>query len=196
MNRPARFALDRTRLRTELAAFPSLLAPSDRELGERDELLPFFHEHRNLAALLGPYNPNVVTSDVCQAELSLFGEHTCDLVVGQADKGQFCFVEFEDARRNSAFARTRKANADWSARLEHGFGQVIDWFRTLAGESSGALFREFFGTHLAHYFGLLVVGRDAFLSAAEHKRIRWRSQNTLVAGVGFDHHVRSTLPRP
>ena len=105
------------------------------------------------------------------------------------------FVEFEDARPNSIFKKS-KPTPEWSPRFEHGFSQIVDWFYTLSDISQTKLFRDFFGTDLADYCGLLVIGRDAFLTDAMQARLRWRSQNTLIGGrpisiITFDQLLRN-----
>jgi hypothetical protein len=200
MKRFQAFTLDRSALAGELAAFQRLLKPADRELSEGKDVLPFFKKNRNLASLLGSFNSHLVAPDVIKTEFELFGEHACDLAVGETQSRQFCFVEFEDARRNSIFNHGSKGSPDWATRLEHGFSQIVDWFHTLAGQAHSSLFSEFFGTSLANYCGLLVIGRDRFLSDADRDRLRWRSQNVLVAGkpvsiITFDQLLHALTSR-
>lgn len=183
MKRPEEFQLDRSRLQTELAAFERLLGSPDKELSERNDILPFLKTNLNLASLIGHYNPLILQPNVLKAELEIFGDYTCDLVVGDKETGQFCFVEFENATSDSLFKQIgTKGTPDWSPRLERGFSQIIDWFYLLADNQKTQQFRSFFSTDLAHYCGLLVLGRDGFLTDDLQHRRRWRSQNTLVAG--------------
>lgn len=180
--RPEPFALDRDALRQELVKYQQLLTPLDKELKERDDILSFFKSHQNLAALIGLYQSRVAVPDCIKSELEIFGDCACDLAVGDAAKGLFCFVEFEAAERGSIFKQGRKGTSDWASRLEHGFSQIVDWFYLMADQSKTHQFKSFFGTDLADYCGLLVIGRSAFLTADEQHRLRWRSQNTLVNG--------------
>jgi hypothetical protein len=184
MKRFEPFTLDRAAVRDELAAFERLLGPDTNELSERADILPFFKRNLNLASLLGFAKSHLVSPDVLKTEFPLVGDHACDLAVGERrnGKGLFCFVEFEDAEAGSVFRPGAKGTPDWSPRLEHGFSQIIDWFYTLADQSQTKLFRDFFGTDLADYAGLLVIGRDGFLTEPMRARLRWRSQNTLIAG--------------
>ncbi len=200
MKRLASFNLDRSVLRDELAALQNLLQPATRELSEQKDILPFFRKNQNLAALIGFTKSHLVKPDVLKTEFSFLGDHTCDLAIGENARGQFCFVEFEDAKESSIFKRTAKATPLWSSRLEHGFSQIVDWFHTLADQSGTNFFREQFGSDLADYCGLLVIGRDAFLTESEKSRLRWRSQNTLVGGkpvtvITFDQLLQSLTDR-
>jgi hypothetical protein len=169
--RPEAFELDKSRLTDELDEFGRLLGTPTTELSERGEILPFFKAHSNLASLVGSYNPLVLPATVLKSELGLFGDVACDLVVGVRETGQFCFVEFEDASADSLFRPPRgKGTPDWSPRLEHGLSQHTPQFRS------------FFTHDLADYCGLLVIGRDAFLTDDLRHRLRWRSQNAIIAG--------------
>lgn len=197
MRRPDDFQLDQAKLPSELATFRALLGGPTEELSERDQVLPFFKEHKNVAALVGmEYHPALGVPTVLKAELELFGDWACDLAIGHREHGEFCFVEFENAAADSVFKRNpKKGLPDWSPRLEHGLSQINDWFYHLSNNAHTPQFRSFFTTDLAHYSGLLVIGRDAFLTDDQQHRLRWRSQNTLVAGkpvsiVAFDKLYR------
>jgi hypothetical protein len=197
MKRLEPFKLDRAAVRNELAAFEKVLGPDTRELSEQRDILPFFKQNSNLASLLSFGKSHLVTPDVLKTEFSLVGDHACDLAIGEkrAGKGLFCFVEFENAEAGSIFRQGTKGTPDWSPRLEHGFSQLVDWFYTLADQSQTRLFRDLFDTDLADYCGVLVIGRDGFLTEPMHARLRWRSQNTLIGGkpisiITFDQLLR------
>src|ERR1700730_15901957 len=109
MSKPlAAFELDKTKLKAELNAFEALLGPSTKELAERGDILPFFKKNRNLASLIGLYNSHLSFPTLLKDELGLFGDYACDLAVGKEDNGQFCFVEFEDARKGSGLKALKK----------------------------------------------------------------------------------------
>jgi hypothetical protein len=183
MSKPlAAFTLDKSKLKAELRALARLLGPSTRELSERNTILPFFKKNRNLASLIGLYNAHLCRPTLLKNELSLFGDCACDLAIGNQANGQFSFVEFEDAIRGSVFKATARGTPEWSTRLEHGFSQIVDWFYALDDLQKTARFRALFGTNLADYLGILVIGRDGHLNADMRERLRWRSMNTQVAG--------------
>jgi len=46
----------------DLTAYRHLLS-DNAELSERDDILPFFQQHADLAALLGTYHPNIESYD-------------------------------------------------------------------------------------------------------------------------------------
>ena len=96
----------------EVEQFQELLDPKI-DLGERDRILPFFRDRRDLAALCGVFNPYITVPDRIGYEFDLFGDYACDLVVGNWQKA-YCFVEFEDAREKSIFEKKgRKATLEW-----------------------------------------------------------------------------------
>ncbi len=176
------FTLDHTRLRAELKAFKAFLGPEDRERAERADVLHFFRRHRNLSSLIGLSHTPLITPTLLKDELGLVGDHACDLAIGNEAGGQFCFVEFEDARKGSVFKAAKRGAPEWGARIERGLSQIIDWFYTLDDLRRTAKFRALFGSDLADYGGLLVVGRDGHLDGAMKERLRWRSMNLQVAG--------------
>ena len=189
------FTLDKLKLKAELTAFECLLGPTTKELSERDDILPFFKQNRNLASLIGMYNSHLGRPTLLKDELGLFGDHACDLAVGNEEKGQFCFVEFEDARTGSVFKAPKKGTPEWAARVEHGFSQIVDWFYVLEDLQRTRRFRSLFGLDLADYVGILVIGRDGHLNPDMLERLRWRSMNTQIAGkhiycVTFDELLR------
>jgi hypothetical protein len=88
-------------------------------LGEKP-ILDFFRCERHLSAFIASYNPNINRFDRFAFEYPLFGDFTCDLVVGDSDGSAFCFVEFEDARPQSSFARRgKKFTRAWPARFDY-----------------------------------------------------------------------------
>ncbi len=174
------FTLSLARCKKELAEFKKLL---DRKasLRERDDILPFFKKHMHLAALIGSYNPRINGFDRIATEFDLFGDYSCDLVVGDSTSHNFCFVEFEDATPNSVFTMKKgKATPEWSARFDHGFSQILDWFSILEDQQGTAQFRTRFDADVIQYVGLLVIGRRHFLDKSQYERMRWRSDKVQV----------------
>lgn len=64
-------------------------------LKERDEILPFFKKRQHLSAFLCVNNARAVSYNRIAYEYPLFGDFTCDLVVGDWEKCAYVFVEFE-----------------------------------------------------------------------------------------------------
>lgn len=60
-------------------------------------------------------------------ELTMKGLFRTDLVLGNGGLRQFGLIEFEGAKANSIFTTGTAGYRRWASRLEHGFGQVLDW---------------------------------------------------------------------
>jgi hypothetical protein len=179
------FDFDLRQARTELTAFDALLGEGEtKELEEASDILPFFKSHPHLAALIGCCSdPGIGSPDLMKPEYGVVGTHVCDLVVGQEAASAFSAVEFEDAKATSVFKKQRGGRVpDWSPRLGRGFDQIVDWFCALDSIRHSELFRTVFGSSLATFSGLLVIGRRGHLSDAARARLRWRSQKVQVAG--------------
>ena len=139
-----KFSLKLAKCKTELASFKNLL-DSKAALSERSDILPFFKANRHLAAMVGSYNPQINGFDRIASEFDLFGDHSCDLAVGDSASHNFCLVEFEDASPNSVFTKKKgKATPEWSARFDHGFSQILDWFNILEDQTGTAQFKTKF----------------------------------------------------
>jgi hypothetical protein len=135
-----------------------------------------------LSAFIASYDPNVIRLNRIAFEYPLFGDFTCDLVVGDSVKRAYCFTEFEDAGPNSLFVRQgKKATREWSARFDHGYSQIIDWFCKLEDMRKSDAFEARFGARSISYMGVLVVGRDQYLRPGERERLEWRRNHVVVA---------------
>jgi hypothetical protein len=150
-------------------------------LGER-AIRDFFRRRRHLSAFIASSNPNVNRYDRIAFEDPLFGDFTCDLVVGDSAEGAFCFVEFEDAGPQSLFIRRgKKATREWSPRFDHGYSQIIDWFHKLDDMEKSSDYASRFGAATIRHSGVLIVGRDQYLDPGERERLVWRSDHVVVA---------------
>jgi hypothetical protein len=150
-------------------------------LGEK-AIRDFFRPRRHLSAFVGSCDPNVNRFDRIAFEYPLFGDFTCDLVVGDSAGGAFCFVEFEDAGPQSLFIRRgKRATREWSPRFDHGFSQIIDWFHKLDDMEKSSDYTNRFGAATIRHTGVLIVGRNQYLNPGERERLVWRSDHVVVA---------------
>jgi Domain of unknown function (DUF4263) len=128
-------------------------------------------------------NSRLVRYDRIAHEYPLFGDFSCDLVVGDWVRQAYVLVEFENAAPNSVFVKKgQKATPEWSPRFEHGFSQILDWFYKLDTQRHSPDFEERFGSRVVHMSGLLVVGRRETLGPREEDRLRWRQQHVAING--------------
>jgi Domain of unknown function (DUF4263) len=177
------FSLSKKRAEWELSRFQRLLdTHSHTPLRERDHILPFFRKHRHAAALIGTCHGRLVRMDRIASEFDIFGDHRADLVVGDSQNHEYCFVEFEDATETSIFKKSTKATLDWSPRFEHGFSQIIDWILWLDNQKGTTAYTTRFGVPSIQFVALLIIGRDRFLEQAPlRERLAWRSEQVVVA---------------
>lgn len=114
-------------------------------------------------------------------EFPFFGDFKADLILGNKSARKFCVVEFEDGRPDSIFKKQpARGNPEWSARFEHGFSQLTDWFYNLDDFKTTKGFTKTFGAGHVKCYGLLLVGRDAGLDDAKRNRLDWRTEKVLI----------------
>lgn len=168
------------KLEAELKEFRALLKNKE-ELSESQDILPFFRSRKDLSAFIGEYSQKLVKFDLIAHELDLFGDFTCDLVVGDSKKNTYVLVEFEDALKNSLFkANGKKATLEWSNRLEHGFGQIVDWFWKINSLIDTQEMEYLFKSRRPTFVGVLVCGRKSGLGKKELDRLEWRRDKVSV----------------
>lgn len=172
--------LDFKAYENELQEFKNLL-DSKAELSERDDILPFFKNCPNLSTQIATIIPNMVSNEKLAFEFDVFGDFASDIAVGDVNSNTFCFIEFEDAKSESVFVKNgKKYKHEFSPRLDHGFSQIIDWFYKLDGLQNTDDLEERFGKNKIEYEGILIIGRDQFLTTPLKKRLDWRARRTVV----------------
>jgi Domain of unknown function (DUF4263) len=171
---------DKPTYERELNEFYQLLS-NNRTLQENKQILPFFKERVTLSSRIASIFYEFVNIDKIAYEYDLFGDFKCDLVVGDSKNRSYCFIEFEDAQPNSIFtSKQSKYKSEFSYRFEHGFSQIIDWFYLL-NQVSETQMEVKFGSSKIDFHGLLVVGRNHFLTDSDSfDRLSWRSNHVIV----------------
>ncbi|MEM9275497.1 MAG: Shedu immune nuclease family protein [Cyanobacteria bacterium P01_F01_bin.143] len=172
------FRLSLTKCVSELDEFDKLL--QNEELQEAKDILPFFKKNLHLSAFLGSYVPNINRFDILKHEFTFFGDFRADLVVGDSITRNYCFIEFEDATRNSIFVKKSRSTSEWSPRFEHAFSQIIDWFWKMEDFKNTTEFRSIFGSENIDFYGMLIIGRKSFLSSLDKARLEWRLNKVLI----------------
>lgn len=171
---------DPVKCKTELASFKKLLDSKTR-LEEREDIQSFFRSRKQLSAFIGTYAPDIGPANVIAFEFPFGGDFTADLVVGNKETNTFCVVEFEDARPSSIFRTTRRrSTTEWSPRFEHGFSQLVDWCCTLDDFKKTDRFARDFGHGHVRFIALLILGRNAGVSAEDRNRLRWRTEKVRI----------------
>jgi hypothetical protein len=186
--------------RSQIEEFRAWLAAND-QLSERNDIAPYFRARPQMAAMFTMFNIHITRADRMAWEFDIFGDFACDLVVGEWDRGEYCFVEFEDARTDSIFKKQgKKATREWGPRYEHGYSQIADWAHKLDTRSPSIDLLGRFGRHEINYEAVLVIGRDKHLDAGETQRWTWRNNSTLmnskkVVCMTFDELLSQFLVR-
>ncbi len=165
----------------ELAEFSELLV-AKKELDERKVILPFFRSCRQLSAFFGSVVTEISAFDRLAYEFDIFGDFRCDLAVGDSQAHAYCFIEFEEAKRQSVFKKSKnKITPTWGAAFERGFSQIVDWLWKLDDQRQTKRFNRVFGSSEIQCIAILVVGRDCFVDDME--RLRWRSSRSTVGHI-------------
>jgi hypothetical protein len=100
---------------------------------------------------------------------------------GEWGRGEYCFIEFEDARAESVFEKQgTKATREWARRFDHGYSQIIDWAHKLDGRAFSVDCLARFGRPEINYETAFVIGRDGHLDEGEKHRLSWRSDKVAV----------------
>ena len=169
----------------ELAEFEQLLSNSTT-LQEQADILPFFRDRRHLCARIATIVSNSLNKvDRIAFEYDLFGDFVCDLVVGNSQTDDYCFIEFENASIDSIFTKKKgRYESYYSCRFEQGYSQVADWFYQLNDVSESQITKRF-NTPRINYHGILIIGRSTFLSENEKKRLAWRRRHFVV----YSEHI-------
>lgn len=173
------FSFNPDQCRKELLEFRQLLSRK-RDLSETRDLLPLFKKSKHLIALLGTFNPSVTNIDKVAYEYDLFGDFVCDFAVGDSENLAYCFIEFEDATKNSVFSPSQRPTSEWGRRFEKGFSQIVDWGLQLDQCRVLDDFEIRFGSRTIDSHSVLIVGRSCYLDEAEQKRLRWRRNYVTV----------------
>jgi hypothetical protein len=110
-----------TKCKREINALGKLLQ-SKAELSEKNDILPFFKEKRQLAAFLGTFASSIGPAPLIAYEYSFLGDFSADLIVGNRKNKQYLAIEFEDGRSESIFKKVKgRSTTEWSPRFDRGF---------------------------------------------------------------------------
>src|SRR5260370_23840256 len=169
-----------TKLQQELQEFDELLK-SKADLSERKDIQPFFKKSKHLTAYMGTFALNIaVATEIC-FEYEFFGDFKADILMGSKQEKEFCVVEFEDGKQDTIFKKQpKRKNPEWSARFEHAFSQITDWFYNLEDFKNTQGFSATFGPGHTSFTGLLVMGRSASLDQTKKSRLKWRTDTVSI----------------
>jgi hypothetical protein len=165
---------------TELTSFKAWLA-SVTFVGET-AIVAEIEARRHMACLLAS-TLGLPAPDMIKFQLSLKGMFRTDLVLGNDGQRKFGLIEFEDAEENSIFKRGTAQYRYWAPRIEHGFGQILDWAWVRSDHPNDTVLLAGFGGPITTSAYAVICGRDASLrDDVERKRFRHRRDCLKVEG--------------
>lgn len=158
--------------KTQFAAYRTFLT-SNPEFGERSLALPFFQSNPQLCAIIGLCTTGMASPDKLAFELNLGGTYRPDFVVACSATKHVLFVELEDGKNSSFFARLGAGKPRLAARLLHAMSQVIDWSFQLSQLSDAGL-KTVFGFVPTDIQFLVVCGRGTnIVDPADKLKQEW-----------------------
>ncbi len=165
---------------TELTSFKVWLTGTNF-VGEK-EIVAQIKLRRHMACLLASLL-GLVAPDMIKFELTLQGMFRTDLVLGNDGQRKFGLIEFEDAQQNSIFKGGTAQYRYWAPRIEHGFGQILDWAWVRSDHPNDSVLLNGFGGPITASAYAVICGRDASLrDDVERKRFRHRRDCLKVEG--------------
>jgi hypothetical protein len=177
----------------ELISFKSWLT-GVTFVGE-DAIVAEIKARRNMACLLAS-TLGLPAPDMIKFELNLKGMFRTDLVLGNDGQRKFGLIEFEDAEENSIFKRGTKQYRYWAPKIEHGFGQILDWAWVRSDHPNDSVLLGGFGGSITASAYAVICGRDGSLrDDVERKRFKHRRDCLKVEGqpalvLTYDEMVR------
>lgn len=149
------------------------------DLSEKHDIQPFFKARPLLSSQIATTIASISVPNKIAFEYNIFGDFACDLAIGNTDNNTYCFIEFEDARQNSLFKEEVKYKPSFGPRLEHGYSQIIDWFCKIEAQSTREM-QDRFDSNEIDYYGILIIGRNAYLDSTLRHRLTWRSKKLEI----------------
>jgi hypothetical protein len=176
------FKLDLAKAEQELTSFRAWLA-QERWAAEK-RIVAEIRSRPNMIGLLGP-TAAIPAPDLIRWELELGGVFRTDLVIGNNAHRAFGLIEFEGANETSIFSKKRTAQYRyWSAEIEHGFSQVIDWAYFEADKPGDAALHDNFGGPIKKSTYLVICGRDHGIDGKlEDGRFSFRRRYVQIQGI-------------
>lgn len=166
-------------LDAQLHALDELLAQNGT-LSERDDVLPFFRDNRQIALALSLFHSDMGVPDRIGFEYGINGRFVADIVVGNSKKGIFLFVEVENPSDDSIFKMKGRNTSYWSPVFHDGFTQLVDWTYALFDLASEKDRQLQFGSMSPSLMPMLIIGRESALSGEESDRLKWHNQHVTL----------------
>ena len=176
MKRLQKIDIDIRLVESKLKEFKTLLEKNDSI--KESVFLTFFKQCPDLLCIIGEINLRVSRSDLYASELDIFGYFRVDFAVGDSNRGQYLLIELEGADDNIFYQRAQKSKREWHRVFNVGYNQLFDWFWLLEDFEHTKDFQDTF-PNFSSFTGLLIIGRDKYLTNEEKRRIEWRQNKSL-----------------
>ena len=181
---------DASQAAAELASFRSWIA--ERPWFPEKAVVAEIAARRQMACLLG-YTILMPAPDLIKFEFEVKGLFRADLVVGNGKSRKFVLVEFEDGKEDSLFRGGTRKYRYWSPRLEHGFGQVLDWGWAKHTHPGDVAFTNSFGGKVLDDCYVVVCGRNPKPGSLDEERFDFRRTRLHLSGVLLQLYTYNNL---
>lgn len=185
-----RISFDAKQAAMELATFKSWIA-AHSHFSEK-EVVREIAARRQMACLLG-YTILMPAPDLIKFEFQVKGLFRADLVIGNEKSRKFVLVEFEDGKEDSLFTGGTKSYRYRSPRLEHGFGQLLDWGWAKHTHPLDVAFTNSFGGKVVDDCYAVVWGRNPKPGSLEEERFDFRRTRLRLSGVPLQLYTYDNL---
>jgi hypothetical protein len=185
-----KIAFQATRAETQLTSFKAWMPA--RPYFSETEVVKQIAARPHMACLLG-YTILMPAPDLIKFEFGIKGLFRADLAIGNDKSRKFVLIEFEDGQENSLFKGETKKYRYWSPRLEHGFGQVVDWGWAKHSHPTDVVFTNSFGGKVLDDCYVVVCGRNPPAGSLEEQRFDFRRSRLRLSGVPVQFYTYDTL---
>jgi hypothetical protein len=185
-----RIAFDSVKAAAELTSFKAWLAP--RQYFSEAEIVREIAARYQMACLLG-FTVLMPAPDLIKFEFGIKGLFRADLAIGNDKSRKFVMIEFEDGQHDSLFKGGTKQYRHWSPRLEHGFGQVLDWGWAKHSHPADAVFTNSFGGKVLDDCYVVICGRNPPAGSLEEQRFDFPRTRVRLNGVPAQFHTYDNM---
>lgn len=177
----APIVFDAASARAELSSFKTWL--SVRPFFKENDVVAEIKSRPQMACLLA-YTIIMPAPDLYEFEFNIKGLFRADFVVGNSGARKFVLVEFEDGQSDSLFRGGTRQYRYWSPRLEHGFGQIIDWAWAKYSHPTDVVLTNSFGGKVIDSCYVVICGRAPAAGTLEEQRFDFR-RSIKLNGIDF-----------
>ncbi len=177
----ASIAFDATTADAELSSFKAWVSP--RNYFSETDVVKEIKARPQMACLLA-FTILMPSPDLHKFEFNIQGLFRADFVVGNNAARKFVLVEFENGQNDSLFKGGTSNYRYWSSRLEHGFGQIIDWAWVKHIYPMDPIFKRSFQGRIVDSCYVVVCGRSPDAGSLEESRFDFR-RSIKMNGIDF-----------